>query len=384
MNIIGYIELKGGFSFAELTFNEVDGLCFAQLGYTLLEPYFTNRESLTIKEASDLYFKDHTLEEIKESSSLIGQAPLVLQTMAKTDRFKDLKIHHFVSEINNKKVEQFCAMQINLDDKNTVIVFRGTDDTVVGWQEDFEMAYRIIPAQKRAVEYVNKYVNLFKNYYYLGHSKGGNLSAYAALHTIFFKRNRIKKIYSYDGPGINKDYYDEEVASKLEECYQKFIPEYDIFGTIFEDNEKCVVVKSSAENIFQHDAMSWLVDDASFVKAKKTFPESDIVRKGIAEFMNSVSIEQREKFVNEVFDALKELKLNNISDIYRAGLPAIIKTITKFIKFDKKSKEAGTKLINIFKDLIVYTVNDITNDAKRKIESIAKETVNFFVEDDNK
>ena len=36
---------------------------------------------------------------------------------------------------------QFGALTMKLPDKSTFIAFAGTDSSIVGWEEDFKMAY---------------------------------------------------------------------------------------------------------------------------------------------------------------------------------------------------------------------------------------------------
>ena len=63
-----------------------------------------------------------------------------------------------------------------------MVVFRGTDDTLIGWKEDFHMTYMDhVPAQKRAASYLHHVMKEFPKGRFLvaGHSKGGNLATYA-------------------------------------------------------------------------------------------------------------------------------------------------------------------------------------------------------------
>ena len=56
-----------------------------------------------------------------------------------------------------------------------LVVFRGTDDTLIGWKEDFHMTYMDhVPAQRRAASYLQNVMKEFPKGRFLvaGHSKG--------------------------------------------------------------------------------------------------------------------------------------------------------------------------------------------------------------------
>ena len=179
MNILDYLKWRGDLTFKQDPFNIVDNVILSQMAYTVFDPYVTEKGSYTVKEISDMYFKEHTEQECIDSSSFIGLAPLVLKGMAETVRFKDAVIHDFVSETDTETHQQFACFSIDLSDKTTYVAFRGTDDTLTGWQEDFCLSYETVPAQISAVNYLNKHIKRGRKYRIGGHSKGGNLAVYS-------------------------------------------------------------------------------------------------------------------------------------------------------------------------------------------------------------
>lgn len=383
MNIIDYLDWRGDLSLKDDPFNEVDALCFASSSYAVIDEFVENGKGISLSEVGKLYFEKHTLKEMDKSKSLVAKPALVIKALGESERFGSAILHDLVSVFSEENVEQFCAFEVDVDEETTIVAFRGTDDSAIGWQEDFDMTYKVIPAQKQAEKYVNEHCLEDRKYLLLGHSKGGNLAAYAALHAHKAIRDKIKFIYSFDGPGLSRDYYDINVAYELDDRYVKYIPEFDFFGAVFEDNEKCVVIKSDAFAFMQHDALTWQVKRNHFIKCEKTLPESEIIRKGMEDFMTSVSAPQRELFFKEVFAAFKELELDNISDISKASLPAFIRAFKKVGEMDEQSKEAANKVINVFSDVLSYKVNDVANDAIAfakdemvKVSSLIKEGIN--------
>lgn len=383
MNILDYIKWRGDLSLKNDPFNEVDNLCIAQMSYTKFDNYISIDDSITIEEVNQVFFKHVSESKVKASKSFTGTSPMVLKEMAKSNRFKDMKIHHFESISNKKDTLQFCAFQVDLDDKTTYVVFRGTDDTLVGWREDFNLSYEVTKAQQKAQEYVNKFLNGNKKYIFGGHSKGGNLAIYAASKAKKRIKNRIINIYSNDGPGLNEEFVEhKEVEDILNKCI-KIVPEYDFFGMIF-DNDiiKHKVIESDQFAILQHDAMSWQVEGNKFKEVKSISPESKVIKKGFNDFMKEVSLTQRQEFVDEVFNSLEALKVQNISELSKATIPAFINAAKKLISMDESVKKTAMKFIQVFTKLIQFEVNGIGESIQEATEyaiSSASETIgNIF------
>ena len=371
MKILDYIEEVKDKSLLELPFNEVDALCFAQSSYTLFEKYISDQDIITMNTAGKLGYAKFT--DKKPTNPVLKDILDVTKALGDSKRFANAKLHDFVSILNEEDHEQFCAFQVDIDRKTTLVVFRGTDDTAIGWREDFEMAYSIVPAQKSAKDYVNHRLKPFRRYIYLGHSKGGNLAYYAALHAKTTTQFFITKVYSFDGPGINPKFYDLDDGRKIANRYEKFIPEFDIFGTIFDDGSDCKIIKSDGFTIFQHNAMSWLIEGNRLLRANSTTKESNLIKNGLADFVNSVSIEEREIFFNELFNAFDELKLNSIADITKAGLPAFVRAIKKIMAIDDNSKKTGLRLIKILTDATSSYINQTINETRESVTNRARQ-----------
>ena len=172
MNMIKYIDHYGMYSFEEYPFNDVDNTILCQVSYVLFENIIEEDTPYTIGELSSLYFSKYKEEDIKKDKSLIAKAPLVLKEMANSYRYKDIIMHDFINISSDEKSYQFAAMQFDLSDDTTYISFRGTDDQILGWKEDFDMAYKKVPGYMYAKKYINRYCSLFKKYRVGGHSKG--------------------------------------------------------------------------------------------------------------------------------------------------------------------------------------------------------------------
>lgn len=348
MNIIDYLKWRGDLSLKASPFNEVDNLIISQMAYTGFDEYFKLKDSYTISELSDLFFNDHTDEEIMASKSFVKLAPFVLREMANSIRFKDCLVHDFVSTIDEKTFEQFCCFQVDLSDHTTYVAFRGTDDTIVGWHEDFCMSFEIVPAQIAAKEYIQK-LSPYRKYRIGGHSKGGALALYAGLNAPRKGKNIIN-VYSNDGPGLNRKYLSKEELEGYENIKNKIIkivPEFDFFGVLFSKDYITKVVKSDAVMLLQHSAMSWLVEGTKFVETTLS-EESKMIEVNYREFLDNANEEECKAFTEEIFDVLRDNNVDTVSEFIEGGLPLFVKTLYEISNMNKKSKAFAKSIFDAF------------------------------------
>ena len=348
MNIIDYLKWRGDLSLKASPFNEVDNLIISQMAYTSFDEYFKLKDSYTISELSDLFFNDHTDEEIMASKSFVKLAPFVLREMANSIRFKDCLVHDFVSTIDEKTFEQFCCFQVDLSDHTTYVAFRGTDDTIVGWHEDFCMSFEIVPAQVAAKEYIQK-LSPYRKYRIGGHSKGGALALYAGLNAPRKGKNIIN-VYSNDGPGLNRKYLSQEELDAYENIKGKIIkivPEFDFFGVLFSKDYITKVVKSDAVMLLQHSAMSWLVEGTKFVETTLS-EESKMIEVNYREFLDNANEEECKAFTEEIFDVLRDNNVDTVSEFIEGGLSLFVKTLYDISNMNKKSKAFAKSIFDAF------------------------------------
>ena len=187
-NVLDYLEWRGDLTFTEAPLNEVDNLIFCLLSYVDLDgivPGTPHDRGITVRAAAAEYCFSHPVTGDRPLGFIIPADILTLfRRMAHTRRFRDLLLTHFVSETSEERQTQFAALTIRLPDEGLFAAFRGTDDTVVGWKEDFNLSFMDeIPAQRRAAEYLNDLDLTPDTILYVGgHSKGGNLAVWSAVH----------------------------------------------------------------------------------------------------------------------------------------------------------------------------------------------------------
>lgn len=301
-DIYTYLKFRGDLDLKNYPLNEVDALIFSELAYIQFEdivPTVEEGGSIALAEAASKY----TPKEGK-ASVFYARYERLLETMAKCPRYADLQLSHYVSVIDQEKRKQFSALHINITPFLTFIAFRGTDETLVGWREDFDMSYQMpVPAQIAAVDYVNQTTKgLFRKFYMGGHSKGGNLAIYSAVFCDPGVQNSMKGIYNFDGPGFHKKIADNESYLKIKDRIHTFVPEASVVGMLMEHEEEYQVVKSNEVALMQHEGLSWCVDGTKFETAENLDDFSSNIKEILKSWLEKASYEDRKVMVDTLFD----------------------------------------------------------------------------------
>ena len=330
MNIIDYIKNNKDKDFNELRFTEVDNLILSLLPYIDFKdivPAFKNKK-ITLKEAAE------ETSHKKHKGIFISNIYKMLAIMKDSKRYKDAYLYNYMSVVNDEM--QFQALTIKLNDNSVYVAFSGTDTSIIGWEEDFKMAYLYPGAsQKYATIYLNKTVGLFDKYVRVGgHSKGGNLSISAVMDSNLLVKRKIKEIFNNDGPGFLKEQVEAKKYKKIENKIKMYVPEESIIGMILYHVNTYIVVKSKRFSILQHDAFNWQCNNTSFVNAKLT-KRSKTLESKLTKKLEELPINTRIKLVKNIFNIFKNHNIKDISDIKITNL---FKLVKNFTELDKESQ----------------------------------------------
>ena len=320
--LFDYLDWRGDLTFDEAEFNEVDSMILAWLSYAALDGIVpadcSEADTVTIEKASEQFLKTHDVNKIlKEHVSFTKTSVLMLQKLAGSKRFKDLELTGFVNRIDYKQETQFCAMTVLLRKNRYVVVFRGTDDNLVGWKEDFNMSFLpVVPAQNMALSYLEGVADRIRGKLYIcGHSKGGNLAVYAGVRASYRTRRKILGIYNHDGPG----FYDiNGLGDAFEEMIPRihsFVPETAVVGMLLQQAGEHNVVKSNNKGLLQHDAMSWEVLGPNFVTVNSVDHTSRVVNDILKNWLRETSNEERATFVDTLYKILDASQAKSIDDL---------------------------------------------------------------------
>ena len=306
-NIFDYLDWRGDLTLSERAFNEVDNLILAEICYLDLSgfvPAGFETQQITLREAWDAYFAAHPTTDM--GVLVPDQIPVLVQKAAQTARFGSLRLLGYVNRIDEETQTQFSAMTMLLPDGSAYVAFRGTDDTIVGWKEDFNMAFTPeIPAQRYAADYLQQAAAAlaFRPLLVGGHSKGGNLAVYAAVFCGEAIQKQIRAVYNNDGPGF--------YASLLE------LPEHRrIAGKI------TTLLPESFEHLTELAEGGRIMDQT------------------LRSFLRELTEPQRAQFVDTLFDILTCTDASTLTDLKEGGLKTASAMVKALQKLDKPTRKA--------------------------------------------
>ena len=325
-NILTYLKWRSDVDFSTSPFNDIDALVLSIFSYLELPDIVdSGSKTITLEKAAKIYFTaDHERTDAKQYQDLF-------KLMAKADRFKDAELSYFVSTLTEHT--QFSAIKIALTDGTNFIAFRGTDDSLIGWKEDFEISFKVTIAQRQAVKLLERILNADNEDYYLGgHSKGGNLAEYAAINMEPKLRKRIKRIYTFDSPGIAEEVGAQLPRKYLQNTLRRFVPEFSVIGRLFEpEGINPTIVNSTRKNLSQHDAYSWQIIGSNFDTKRHRNPQSRVYNQLINQWIGNATLKERESLTNDLFSALGAggaTKINELANNGFGGFGAILISLT--------------------------------------------------------
>ena len=384
-NVFDYIKWRGDLSFEQSPLNEIDALIFCELSYIFFEgivPEDLDEGYVTLAEAAEVFFERNAgLDEIRLGELVPKEIVPLFRMAASSKRFSGIPLAHFVNVIDDETVEQFSAISFFPDSDSVFIAYRGTDDSITGWREDFRMAFQTpVPAQKRAEDYLIKASEGAKTICVAGHSKGGNLALWAAMNASDEIAERIDKIYNFDGPGFLDDIWEGANYERIADKISTVIPTGSIVGLLLKYDKNYRVTKSSAKNyLHQHDALTWEVEGVEFVCDEDVAPDVKRANEVVGKWIYSMEPDDRRAFVEGFFDILCSTSAKTVTDLAE-NRSAVIKAFSNIEPETKQALMAGVKfflgegksaITESIRDLLKKKSDDEPSDAKQpKTETI--------------
>ena len=282
---------------------------------------------------------------------------------AKTVRFSQMKALGYTNQIDDEKQSQFSAITFLLDNGDVFITYRGTDDTLVGWKENFNMSFmQPVPAQHEALSYLEKVGAILGGDLYVGgHSKGGNLAVYAAVKCAPQLKERIISVYNNDGPGFSRDFIDSSDYKNIRGKIRTLVPHSSVVGMLLEHEETYEVVKSNATGLLQHNGFSWEVLGGKFIHLDTVTNESRLIDSSLKEWMNGMSIEERERVVDSIYETLSATNAKTLTELSADR----VKLVKLWGTLDSESRNVILKCISI----LIKQGGNLRKKQKRLVEA---------------
>lgn len=354
-NIIDYVSWRGDLDFTASPFNEVDSLILTQLVYLDFRgivPGIHSRSSVTLEKAAEEYFAGHSNQAEESGGQLLKDCRMVLKAVMGTERFKNCRLSRYIEDISEEKEYQFSAVKIVSEDGSIYISFSGTDSSLAGWKENFNMSYLArTPGQERAVQYVQKVLETGRKPVRLGgHSKGGNLAVYAAIKGGKHIQNRLRAVYNFDGPGFNEDMVKQEEYQNILPKLHTLIPQSSVIGMLLEHEEDYTVVESTEKGLLQHRALSWKVMGSHFVYSKGLSQSSIFWNETLKQWIAGMEKQEKKEFVDALFEVIETAGIKDTDQLYKLTPVRLMGLMKAIDELPEKKRETLSETIRKLAD----------------------------------
>ena len=331
-NIFDYLKWRGDLTFSQDPPNAVDALVFSALAYIR---YGGSVEAIperpvALTAAAEEFFG----REDYETCCRVRKDLDLLHAAIQTRRFGQSRICMYRDTLVPEQETQFAAMTFLLDDGSMFLTFRGTDNTLVGWKEDFNMTFQqTIPAQRLALQYTRDVAQEYLRPMYLGgHSKGGNLAVFAAARSSPMVQQRILEIYNHDGPGFTDYLMGDPGYLAMVPRIRTCIPQSSVIGMLLEHEEPYTVIRSKSVGLLQHDPYTWDVLGKSFVPVEEITEGSQFVDATIKTWFAEMTSQERGQLVDVMYALLGSGGADNVYELLH---PKNIRTYIKTLSNDE-------------------------------------------------
>ena len=370
-NLIDYVLWRGDIPFSQVPLGEVDALVLSYLSYMPFDGMVGEEFSADGAMLHDAaaYFLEYGLT----SSCMIDSEKedcRLLEAIRDSERFGMLRLTGYVNRFDEDTQEQFSAITFLPPVAPAFVAFRGTDSAVIGWKEDFDMSFSSeVPAQGAALDYIVRAAAALPMPAILGgHSKGGNLAAYAGIFAPKAVQERIVCVYNFDGPGFNEQVIASGEFHRMDMRIHTFVPQSSLIGILLWHAEPFIVVKSDAGGIFQHNPYSWQVMGGRFITLPERTRESRLAEDTIKNWLSTLDTQERKRVIDGVYGVLSASDGRNVADLFEGrNVRAILRAVSSM---DEETKEV---IVDSFKRLgssLKETLPDWFEDAAGQIRTM--------------
>ena len=345
--IIDYVKEYGSHSLTEIPMNDEDSLVLCQLSYLkfdgLVPDVWENRRSVSIEELAlhadyEKLFADERYE--RDNRALF-------EAVRSSRRFGKMRLNCYINIVEKEWETQFSAVTFLLEDGTLYVAFRGTDETIVGWKEDFNMAFLSpVPGQAYSVKYLNMVTGRLRKPFYIGgHSKGGNLAVYSAMKCAPQVQERILKIYSMDGPGFRSEVLAECGYEKIADRVVKILPHSSLIGMIFEKDIRYRVVESKTFGLAQHNPYTWVVKDGKFMEVDGIYERRRLMNTAINDWILSLDEQQLRTFVDTLYQVISASQAEDLIEFTADWKKSMNRVVSALREVDEQTAQMLKEIV---------------------------------------
>ena len=360
-NILDYIDWRGDIPFARDPINAVDLLIFSIISYADMDDLFKGDRILALPHLAERYIQAGI-----DQSALAYDPKPVLTKVSESVRFGNVLVGCYVNRLDKETDTQFSAVTFQISRDTNIVAFRGTDNTITGWREDFNASYQKTHAQDLAMRYLNQITD--ENIYVCGHSKGGNLAIYSASFCNTDVQDHIVTAVSFDGPGYMDETVNAPGYKKILSRTILYLPESSVIGLLMNQYSERIIIESTETLMMQHDPYSWKVMGCEFVKAKQLSAFSQYIEEIMDGWIKDTTVEEKKQLVNTLFTALEAGGAETFQQLSSSKKDTIA-SILKFLRESntKDIKAVGDTLMKLAGNTGNMILSDVKNYVNQKL-----------------
>ena len=344
-NINDYLLWRGDIPLnTQYKFNEIDSMILARFSYLLFN-------KIEMKDEETIESISNKMKDFENDEFLYNGDKELIINLGSSIRFKNMIVTDYINSADKDIEKQFGAITVHLSTDEMYISYIGTDSTINGWKEDFNMAFmESVPCQISGLKYLENMAKKYPNKKIRigGHSKGGNVAIYSAITSCREVQDRIIKVDNYDGPGFSssiiKQYKNEEIIKNIE----TFIPQESIIGRVLNHKEKMTISLSTEKGVLQHDIYSWQVLGTKMLKSEKITNNSEEFNKTLVDWLENTTNEQRKVFIDTVFELFYSTEAESFGEIMQKFPISLSRILKKYQQLSEEDKKIMTDMVKIF------------------------------------
>ena len=347
-DIFDYLMWRGDLTLENSPLNAVDGMILARLSYLPFENIVDsgNEPCVTVGAACEAILQKPDIE----NKVLLKDDTRLMAALRDSARYRDMPLSGYVNELDAATQTQFSCITVGLGGNDICVSFRGTDNTIIGWKEDFNMSFVCPgPAQVLASRYVERLANEKneKNIVITGHSKGGNLAVYAAAFCDDGVQKRITSVFNYDGPGFDDRVLRTESYKRICKRIMTFVPQSSVIGMLLGHEEAYTIVHSEQTGMMQHDVYSWDVRRDGFDCLERVDNSSRFVDFTLKAWITDLDYKQRESFFDTVYTVMKETNASTLREMGENWFASAVSVLKSIKNLDEATRKAALRTLGL-------------------------------------
>lgn len=332
-----YVRWMQDFPISMTGFRDEDALILCALSYFDLSPLFSSgSECPSVRDCGQM-IKNGQLRILVTGSS--EGYPELLAYASASRRFGDLRLLDYVDTVRRDPPLQFSAVCFQDSFGFAFLAYRGTDNSLAGWKEDFMISFTRTEAQELALRYAESHVLPGRHWYIGGHSKGSNLALYASCLLSERKWSRVERLYLLDGPGFCPEVLDLSLLKRVDPKAVRILPPFCIIGKLFAPQiTDTRIVRSFAGGYSQHALITWGIDHGRLALAKEHEHESQIISDTVNEWVSGLSQTDRFHLTEELFQVLTAGGAETLEHLQKGGFDGLEAILRQFAESSEATR----------------------------------------------